>query len=1111
MKLHLPKMLLAAVMAIFAIGGTAQAITVTTTYKETSSVYSTAESFNSNGYSYDATTGIITYNHTGGGTQQKLDTTITLNYTNLEALADSSNLVYISTTDKGTWGTRATADGKIIGFLADGADRKVDDTYMSADVLKTYADANGIIKGMTVLIDATANNGNGVQVKVPTTEGGTADVYKDTGLRYTPGNIVYVGIDKNLVSTITLKDLESTTVTAGSWSKTYTADEKLYNVNSDTKIDGGASTGSLNLKAHGGDIIISGENGRLQLNTWSGTPTNCGAISLDNDIYIGTSNDAGALHLAAYSGTINLNGTITLLENSLITKEGNKENKNNMVTIGSSAAGSVAVTDGEGDNFTLTMKKYGDGQKCDYITFAGSVDLGGLTMAGTGGSDVAFGSTVQVGTLTTQDGAHKLTFNGDTELGAISMGAGSSLALAGTGAVSLGGGTLVGAISNTNANLSISGDITCSTSSYTGGYTDGANGYLAGSMTLIDNSGDGATSGNWNVVVDGISHITSSTNADGDVVVQFGEGNTGYYVNEELEYTGNVAAANDIVLKGGTLLLNSALKEGATIYSSAATPGTIKMGAKQTLDNSSVSKAVGGTATLASADSTAVYTLNAANATNPALNVTLGANWTGTVHLKNVTMQALDIDDYANSTNAAASTVLLDGVTGYAQTGTSTYNTNIKLADGNENAFVFNNGNGNDRRTFTGSISGSGSIKRSNSSGMFQYYQFTGNVSEWSGSFINASNDAKAETSVTFSDNAKKINADLTHTVGNGGKLNVMIDNAEDVTMTGTVSATDGTIKLQNLGTGKVTVANVAANGGNVQLSGNGTNAIDIKNLSIKAGNTVSDGKTASKSGYNNPTYANDAAVTVTITDTLSIASSNAIALQGALVLGANVSVSLTGFQVEEGVTSYTLGTAGSISFANGVDFIEATGIKGYTAKVSINTITDPVMVADGAATPATTQSLVLTLTANKPTLTEITINGGSYADGVLTLTTETDIANVVFGDKLNAIMDDTTWETILGNATTTLPDKVLVSITDGQNYIDFDTNDDGTIDTALTINGEGITGTPVVDGIEVNGTPNKGTIVGNYVTAYIPEPTTTTLSLLALAGLAVRRRRASR
>jgi hypothetical protein len=35
-----------------------------------------------------------------------------------------------------------------------------------------------------------------------------------------------------------------------------------------------------------------------------------------------------------------------------------------------------------------------------------------------------------------------------------------------------------------------------------------------------------------------------------------------------------------------------------------------------------------------------------------------------------------------------------------------------------------------------------------------------------------------------------------------------------------------------------------------------------------------------------------------------------------------------------------------------------------------------------------------------------------------------------------------------------------------------------------------------------------KTAIVANYVTAIIPEPTTATLSLLALCGLAARRRR---
>ena len=1100
MKLHLPKMLLAAVMAIFAIGGTAQAITVTTTYKETSSVYSTAESFNSNGYSYDATTGIITYNHTGAGTQQKLDTTITLNYTNLDALTEKSNLVYISTTDKGTWGTRATADGTIIGFLVDGADRANTNTYMPAETLATYANEEGMIEGMTVLIDATNQNGNGVQVKVPTTEGGMADVYKDNGLKYTPGTIVYVGIDKNLVSSITLKDLESTTVTAGSWSKTYTADEKLYNINSNVTIDGGASTSILpNLKAHGGDIIISGENGRLQLNTWAQSAANRGAISLDNDIYIGTSSAAGALRLEAYSGTINLNGTITLLEDSLITKEGNKENKNNMVTIGSSAPGSVAVTDGEGDNFTLTMKGDASGQKCDYITFAGSVDLGGLTLAGSGGSDMTFASTVQVGTLTTQDGAHKLTFDGDTELGALSMGAGSSLALAGTGAVSLGGGTLVGTITNSNANLSISGDIAYTGYEYTGNYSDGANGYMTDAITLIDNitEGDapdattGATTGSWNVLVDGVS-CTSSIDTNGDVVVQFGEGDSGYYVTEELEYTGNVAAANDIVLKGGTLLLNSALKEGTTIYSNSTAPGTIKMGANQTLDNSSVSKAAGGVTTLTSADTTALYTVSGGN--NTELNVTLGRDWTGTVKLTNVTMTGLDLNTYANGGN---SSILFDNVSGYSMKGTNSFN--MILADGKD-ALIFNNGNDNDGHTFTGKVSGSGNIVRQDNRGSHQYYKFTGDVSDWTGSFIGKNTGSAHESTIRFTENATTVNASVKQT--GAATMNVIVANGEDVSMNGELTATAGNLTITKKKTeddngaetgeaSNLTIATVSANGGNVVLNTTEGNTMAVTNLSVKSGNTIT----------------GSADLTVT---NLTLGSTEAINMTGSLTLADGATINLTGLTLTEGTTTYTLATAANgVSLQNytltGLD-LSGTAFADYTATIAAvnpNAAAGVITLAEGEVTNANT-ALVLTLTANKPeTLTSLTINDGSYdaATGVLTFTTLENATGAVFGDTLNATMSEDVWAAIVG--ATTLPDEVLVSFEGADGEL-FDFDGDGTAQVpTITINGEGTKGAQVLEG--------DGTIVGGYVTSYIPEPTTTTLSLLALAGLAVRRRRASR
>ena len=106
--------------------------------------------------------------------------------------------------------------------------------------------------------------------------------------------------------------------------------------------------------------------------------------------------------------------------------------------------------------------------------------------------------------------------------------------------------------------------------------------------------------------------------------------------------------------------------------------------------------------------------------------------------------------------------------------------------------------------------------------------------------------------------------------------------------------------------------------------------------------------------------------------------------------------------------------------------------------------------------------------------------------------------------------MDDTTWADIkaeLKEAGITLDDSIAVTFVgaDGVAF-DFDgANNNGTAP-VVTINGE-VTRDANLNAVGQTLT-NNGTTVGNYVTAYIPEPTSTTLSLLALAALAVRRRR---
>ncbi|MBR1979304.1 MAG: PEP-CTERM sorting domain-containing protein, partial [Akkermansia sp.] len=225
--------------------------------------------------------------------------------------------------------------------------------------------------------------------------------------------------------------------------------------------------------------------------------------------------------------------------------------------------------------------------------------------------------------------------------------------------------------------------------------------------------------------------------------------------------------------------------------------------------------------------------------------------------------------------------------------------------------------------------------------------------------------------------------------------------------------------------------------------------------------------------------------------------------------------VDLSGFTLDtstaQGTYVFTLGMAtGGITADESISF---TGIDevGYTATLAA-AAADPtasaVMLLDGAAT---NNYLVLTLTKDDDTtpLTTLNVTGvdvQSSSAGALTLTTAENATDAVFGGALDAVMDDTTWADIkaeLKEAGITLNDSIAITFVgaDGTTFDFNGANDDLTAPT-ITINGEGTQGAQVI-----TGTPD-GTVVGNYVTAYIPEPTSTTLSLLALAALAVRRRR---
>ncbi|MBQ4614911.1 MAG: PEP-CTERM sorting domain-containing protein, partial [Akkermansia sp.] len=570
-----------------------------------------------------------------------------------------------------------------------------------------------------------------------------------------------------------------------------------------------------------------------------------------------------------------------------------------------------------------------------------------------------------------------------------------------------------------------------------------------------------------------------------------------YYVNTTVDYAAESVVASDattgIILNGGTLNLNTALNSAATKGIVAAQDSTINIAADTTLNNSSVSSD-GGTATIAGG-STAKYSMGVAsmNGENNSANnetkrnVAIGEGWEGTV----VFEEGSSFKDYnfnLNDYGVAGSTIQFNGTaTGsYLGEASATYVADIELkGDG----FSIENGFGGRTYTFTGAFKGDGTFNM-NKAGLNDGldFIFSGNMSKWTGE-LKQSDAANDSYSYTFNEKATNIANKVTAAAGT---MVVNVDNSEAVTMTGDVTATGGTMKLSKLGDSKLTVNKLSANGGNVVLAGTGANAIEVGAMSIAAGNTVT------------------GAADVTVTNTLTINSSNAISLDGALVL-TGATVDLSGFTVDTTTAQdtyvYTLGTAaGGINPDDPDASIRFTGLNvddDYTATLAAmaaDPTTSTVMLLDGAAT---NNYLVLTLTkvTDPGTLTSLNVAGAtSYADGVLTLTTDVnDVSAVVFGDKLAASMTDAVWNEIVGEYD--LDALIGVSFTDANGQVfDFDgANNDGTAP-IVTINGEGTTGAQVLMG--------DGTVVGNYTTAYIPEPTTTTLSLLALAALAVRRRR---
>ena len=597
-----------------------------------------------------------------------------------------------------------------------------------------------------------------------------------------------------------------------------------------------------------------------------------------------------------------------------------------------------------------------------------------------------------------------------------------------------------------------------------------------------------------NINLNGQATVVNAT-IDALAVLKDGDGNDltteGNYLNLFVDNSGKTTTFNkDVTVsklrtssaialgEGVTLTLtqdNGDTGTGSTIsnITAHADGNTIELKSGATL--SRIASKSGGTLTLKGAGT---YDMRGNLTENVAgLNA---ADWTGKVIVSGTTA-GKNLNNLGNG--ASSIEIGTDGLTGYWDNSSNTYEWDL-IMSGN---FTQNNGWSGNSKTIAGDVSGNGNFvvafnaadMGDDTSSFTPQWTFSGDVSQWKGEFRIDDVDGKRKSvgTVKFT-GTSEINL-------------TKITDATRSTLDVTISDADqGTTKSAVAVASEITVEKLTVNT-QEGVALNGTTTVDTLDI---AGGTVSG------SGD------------VSVGTTLKLNSDNAFALTGNLLLGdgATVDVSALTSTILNGTeTSYTLGTAGTIDLGDGVILSGLTfgeGSKFTGAELIVQDV--PATFDASASTP--TQVLVLELTpaTTTTTLTEVNVmeNGAtSYADGVLTLQTEEKLADFSgLGDKLNVVIGDALWEKLVADYK--IGTMVDVALTDAAgNYFDLDGTNAAGDEVTVTLNGIGTNNVPSDYG---SASGVDGAVVGSYVTSYIPEPTSTTLSLLALAALAVRRRR---
>ncbi|MBQ8376792.1 MAG: PEP-CTERM sorting domain-containing protein, partial [Akkermansia sp.] len=531
---------------------------------------------------------------------------------------------------------------------------------------------------------------------------------------------------------------------------------------------------------------------------------------------------------------------------------------------------------------------------------------------------------------------------------------------------------------------------------------------------------------------------------------------------------GNVTLTGNVNLQALQMGINTTLGDGVnertyTLGAVTATSATtLTVSKNATLNHLS---SVTGAVTLAGSG---VYDLGSGTIAN--VSGLTAATWTGTVK-KHSDGDIGQLNTYAN----ADSTLDLSGVKAWISDN-QTFNGTLQLTNnGDTSALSLNNGySDNAKATFAGTIKGSGDISyiwSGGTEGITAEHTFSAATDEWGGKFVAKSTNKNVSLSFTKAGNVFDGDSERAGVENASAyKLTVNVGSSAengDITFDGTIGKTgNGAVEL-NVTNNKVTfnkTVNVdkltVAQGASAQLG----NTMTVGGVTFTATDHATAESPAKLTGAgDNALVAMQSATSFSISD-MTLSNVKLSAVEGASVALTNVS----GTAELAGAGNYTLGMVGAMENDNGGT---ALTLK-YTSDLAIT------MSGTGSR---------LLLSAD-PTAD---VNGifGTYN---LTLTLNYTLA----GDLASA--ETVNWQElvgftgVLGDLLTAQTAEATVDLAEGEAAV-------AAAGTAPTV--------------EYNYTaPGEGAQVGMLVITInglnVPEPATSTLSLLALAALAARRRR---